>query len=1463
MARYAKKRPFGFLVFVITMLLALPAGFMNTQRAWAAAGSFSYEIVEHFSYRYDLYDAKRNPDGTITDEILTLLMTQDKAKPTGRDLRTLKSAAGGEVEPSSSWSTMYQAYEKAAPGFNYTSGHITGKPSSYTRFIFELNEVADFVTIDINYDKDKAFMQELIGSYSTGANMVDLFNHIQNRIKERQDNLDNLILWMNSNKYHKGTANNAFSKLLGDNVNGQKNVHEVIPKAGSTSPTNRRVETYIKSKEQILKGDAGDNIDFSEKTITNDLLAGKNIPSTLPSKEQIIAEYLPGSSLGGKYQEYDEAKIQELFIMATFGNLFDTINYPGARDNSPQTVKNVLNYGRKYVLGIRELKIPVSYEFVDKTNPETSLPDELVALTPKLTEEFSAGASVTGIKVGDTYTKQDGTQDQFKDSVTLADGSQWTFHGYTTDNTKTNTESVETEHNVTAQYNDNSDPAINKFVGVWEMTSEPVPPTPTTAPVTYEFVGKDNVELPQEIKDLLPGNERHEIGTSAIAQDPSKDQTPVKELTVGEYDWKFNGYTHNGKSATELVVQDGENKFVGEWERLYKVNYKYNYPDKEEDDHKVVSKISNGGSTGDNHPDNPTRPDGPAGKKWTFVGWHKDKTHDPNDETGMFTGTTTITDNTVVYAIWKEQDKEAISYEYQKAQGVDIDLPAVINTDEFLPTSHGSEHYVGDSVRADRPKKETYQDDTGTWTFTNYEKDSLEVAKGQPNKFIGYWSYAIDTTQYTHRYESGTQGMTLPEMISKTKAQGGLTPNAQTGNLGETVHPTQPDTDEYKVEDGKWTFSGTYTPDQLTLIRQGTHEFVGLWNFVKKVTYSYRYEKAPEVEKELPAAIQNLRPDVDSTRDHYVGDSVNAEAAMSQTYQDAEGTWTFKEYEKDALQLVDGTNEFVGYWSYAPDTVPYTHEFVADPAANKPLPEVLTKKVADNGLIPDDQEGNLGTQVQPTQPTQTEVLDEDGKWTFQGYDKPNLTLSRTGENKFVGTWSYTLKTTYSYRYVAAQGVTESLPAEIQTYAPAVSGTHYVGDSVDAENPTQTTHQTDKGTWTFVGYTNSPLALTSTEADNVLIGEWTYAVDTVPYTHRFVSGTPDKQLPVEIANKVSQDPAGLTPDDQNGNIGTTVTPTQPGETVVEVEGGKWTFTGYNKPDMELVRGDNEFVGTWTFQEVIPATPIVPLYSVIYQFESEDKTTPLPAEITKRLPSKEGSKLNGSKVNPAPVADTTYEEYIGNGEVRVWSFKGWDKGEETVKDGDVIYTGTWSYKLRKPATPLTYFVIHKFTTSDGSPVPQEVMKYLPPTVGGHANGSEVTPSELETTRIEVPQEDGSVKIWTFKSWDKDHGTINNDNVVFTGAWEPSDPDPVVPDPDPNPTPGPDPVVPDPDPNPTPDPKPVKPVMPNPGTPGSQAPHKLPKTGAMGAEGEASGLASISILALVAGLIFRRKKRTPDKS
>ena len=157
------------------------------------------------------------------------------------------------------------------------------------------------------------------------------------------------------------------------------------------------------------------------------------------------------------------------------------------------------------------------------------------------------------------------------------------------------------------------------------------------------------------------------------------------------------------------------------------------------------------------------------------------------------------------------------------------------------------------------------------------------------------------------------------------------------------------------------------------------------------------------------------------------------------------------------------------------------------------------------------------------------------------------------------------------------------------------------------------------------------------------------------THEFVSGTEGKELPEEVTN--------LTPADQTGKTnGTEVTPTQPTQTEVVVEGGKWVFEGYDRDNDTIDKADENFTGTWTFVEETQSddsdseipNPEYP-DSDEPDPNPENPTTdgPKPQDPTPENPSDEGNVLGEDDVNDSNSGDDVSGPNTGDStDVGIW-------------------------------------------------------------------------------------------------------------------------------------------------------------------------------------------------------------------
>ncbi|WP_270623011.1 LPXTG-anchored SHIRT domain periscope protein [Streptococcus sanguinis] len=242
-------------------------------------------------------------------------------------------------------------------------------------------------------------------------------------------------------------------------------------------------------------------------------------------------------------------------------------------------------------------------------------------------------------------------------------------------------------------------------------------------------------------------------------------------------------------------------------------------------------------------------------------------------------------------------------------------------------------------------------------------------------------------------------------------------------------------------------------------------------------------------------------------------------------------------------------------------------------------------------------------------------------------------------------------------------------------------------------------------------------------------------------HEFVSGTAGKELPQEIKD--------LTPEtEKNLENGTKATPTQPAKTEVQTADGTWIFKSYDKAEETINGADAHFVGTWDF------TP-APTYKATHEFVSGTAGKELPQAVKDLLPADKPDLADGTKATPTQPSKTEVKTTDGT-----WTFKSYDKAEETINGADAHFVGTWDFTPNP-----TYKATHEFVSGTaGKELPQEVKALLPSDKSDLADGTKTTPTQPVKTEVETS--DGT---WIFKSYDKAEETINGADAHFVGTWD----------------------------------------------------------------------------------------------
>lgn len=301
-----------------------------------------------------------------------------------------------------------------------------------------------------------------------------------------------------------------------------------------------------------------------------------------------------------------------------------------------------------------------------------------------------------------------------------------------------------------------------------------------------------------------------------------------------------------------------------------------------------------------------------------------------------------------------------------------------------------------------------------------------------------------------------------------------------------------------------------------------------------------------------------------------------------------EGTWTFKSWDKTSVK-VDGNVTVTGTWTFTEkagegdgdEKQEYT---VTYKFSNNNLPKEVTN------LLPAAKTVVEGTKV--TSPSiQNTVTVSDGTWTFNGWDKKEVTV--TANVTVTGSWSYTAKEqppvvkefTVSYKFVGTKG--ETVPQEVLSFLPA-SVTVKEGTIVTPKNLSGVEVEVANGTWKFQGWDRNSATVTS---NVTFTGSWKFVekltlapvIEDYLITFKFESATDGKSLPASVT--------GLKPATIVAQQGDVVNAPKLSTTIVEVDGGKWVFCGWTSNSFTVV-GDATVTGSWRFDKTPEPEHTVP-------------------------------------------------------------------------------------------------------------------------------------------------------------------------------------------------------------------------------------------------------------------------------
>jgi len=648
---------------------------------------------------------------------------------------------------------------------------------------------------------------------------------------------------------------------------------------------------------------------------------------------------------------------------------------------------------------------------------------------------------------------------------------------------------------------------------------------------------------------------------------------------------------------------------------------------------------------------------------WTFVGWdHESKVIVDRDVTFVGTWTWEYLEFDVLYEFEsgtpdKDLPPEVIAL--RPSDRIGVSVGSVTPTDVFPTAVELNEGVLGH----------------GIWTFEGWDPPRATIVD-EDVTFTGTWTWEYVEFNVLHDFESEITDRDLPAEVLA------LLPDNQTGvRVGITVYPDDdfPQTvviNEGVLGSGVWTFVGWDHESQEIVDRDVM--FVGTWTW-RYLEFNVLHEfESGTLNRDLPAEVLALLPN--DQIGVPVGTTVYPADDFPQTVAIDEGDlgsgeWTFAGWDYDSKNIVDRDVTFVGTWTWRYHEFDVLYEFESGTPDRDLPPEVLA-------MLPSDRTGfRVGTTVYPEYEFPSTVWINEGVlgsglWTFAGWDHGRKEIINR-DVTFVGTWTW-MYLEFDVLHEFESGTPDrELPEEVLELLPLDQIGVRVGTTVYPDEDFPLTVELNEGVlghgiWTFVGWDLESAIIV--DEDVTFTGTWTWEYIEFNVFHEFESGTPDKELPVEVLE--------LLPFDQIGvRVGTTVYPDEVFPLTIELnEGvlghGIWTFEGWDLENAIVVDGDVIFTGIWVWEYIT--------FNVRHEFVS-GTVRELPAEIFTLLPAGRTGVRVGTTVLPTGGFSTTVIVEINAG-YRIWTFEGWDPESATIVDEDIVFTGTWTYtEFRCPPCP----------------------------------------------------------------------------------------------------------------------------------------------------------------------------------
>ncbi|MCY7065425.1 SHIRT domain-containing protein [Streptococcus oralis] len=951
---------------------------------------------------------------------------------------------------------------------------------------------------------------------------------------------------------------------------------------------------------------------------------------------------------------------------------------------------------------------PENYKFVSK-DPSLSLPEEITTYIP------STGKNYTN---GDTVLATAPLKTTYMDFVNKG---TWKFEGYDTDSKVVNKNAV-------------------LFTGSWSFTPH------RDKTVSFDFVSDTpGKTIPDDLKTQIP---------APITTSPSDYSDNVYNAI--SYLYRYNDTENDGTWVPQQIPQQKEDveKPADDEDSTYTVHWKFEpnrhsvyydfYTDSKDDSGQELYPPSTlfelisdtrefvKGEKASVKMPSKTRIEDPDGRgTWIFDDYYED------DNTTISPRVKTVENGDVLFKgkwIFVPTDQSDTIYrlEYKFTNSTPAyPLPNKIR--DMLPAGTDFVARAGDYKDASKLDTSTVTVPTGTWTFHGFDADKYGKAIAGTNvkTITGTWSFTPNGIDY--QFQSTNPAFVLPDHITK------LTPkNSYDYKLyPKEILAEQPSETTYVDTANKvtWTFAG-YDKEKI-VVAEGRQTFLGSWVPTPNPEYVFKSSKAGVP---LPQSILGMLPSDEAS--YKVGDTIVAKQPAKESVVDEEKdyVWTFKGYDQKNATYNGKRVTFTGIWEVTPRPHHVSYTFESE-TAGVDLPEFIQKKA------PKDSSSYYNTQkVVPEEPTTKTYKDDvnDGNWTFVGYDAKSK-IVRKADLTFTGKWSFVAnkyQATYSFASATAGQV---LPAAIAALTPSDSATYVNGNSVSAQQPSQTTYTdtVNDGTWTFKGYDAASAVVNKANVE--FVGKWAFEANKYQATYRFENATAGQALPAAIA--------ALTPSDsatyENGN---SVSAKQPSQTTYTdaVNDGTWTFKGYDAASAVVNKANVEFVGKWTFE--------ANKYQATYRFESEGTSKALPAGIATLLPSDSARYVNGDSVSAKQSSQTTYTDTVNDG---TWTFKGYDAASAVVNKADVEFVGKWAFEANK------YQATYRFESATaGQALPAAIAAMTPSDSATYENGNTVSAKQPAQATYTDSVNDGT---WTFKGYDAASAVVNKSNVEFVGKWE----------------------------------------------------------------------------------------------